>query len=355
MTTFVTAYFNALPSVHPKAEERFAEYRDNAADLLKHPANLVFYGDEAMAAHVYKERVAAGLADKTYIHIMSISDLPLFERQEQIHNLYIYGDGDSAFTRCPRFTPRYQMIILSKVQLLERAININPFNSSNYIWIDFGIYRHRRDYPGSYNRLPANLTEVMAESLTTDTIRMAAVMPPNDTYMDAKEYNKEYRQAAAANIFGGSVKAIRALIPKFKEELELVFSHNILPCEENIFGRLIMSYPKLFDVFISRYTTVLANFAYQTYGIDYCIGFISKFCHHGNNHSELSNCLRIYEAVKAGRCDCSVDMLNLYNYLCISSFYIDRAVYDRFKVEALEYIKANNLNPSPQVLRNFSF
>lgn len=356
MTTFVTAYFNVLPQGHPQAAVRFEEYRNSAADLLKHPMNLIFYGDEAMATHVFKQRASAGLADKTYIHVMKISDLPLFERQEQIHDLYIYGDKDSHFTRCSRFTPRYQMIILSKIFLLDRAINTNPFDSSNYIWIDYGIYRHRLGHPASYESLPHNLTEIMAESLKEDTIRIAAVNHPNDSFHDVKSYNKEYRQAVAANIFGGSVAAIRSLIPKFKEELELVFSHNILPCEENIFGRLIMSFPKMFDIFVSRYTTVLANFAHQTLGIDHCIRFLGKFCYHSNNHAELSNCLRIYNAVKTGHKDInSTDMMNLYNYLCIATFYLDRALYDKIKVEAQEYIRANDLHPTPQVIKNLSF
>jgi hypothetical protein len=355
MTTFVTAYFNVLPPDHPKAKERFEDYRNNAAHLLKHPMNLVFYGDAEMAAYVFKQRVAAGLADKTYIHIMTIPELPMFELQEKIHNLYIYGDSDSIFTRCQRFTPRYQMIILSKVQLLERAIIANPFGSTHYIWVDFGIYRHRHGYPHSYESLPTNLTELITKSFTSDTIRIAAVMPPSDCLGDVKKYNKEYRQAVAANLFGGSVAAISALVPKYKEELELVFSHNILPCEENIFGRLIMTYPKLFDVFVAKYTTVLANFAFQTLGIDYCLGLVSKFCFYDNNHAEYSNCLRIYEAVRAGRSNCSVDMVHLYNYLCISSFYIDRGLYDKYRLEALEYIKAHNLSPDARVIKNMGF
>jgi len=356
MTTFVTAYFNVLPQGHPQAEERFEDYRKTAADLLKHPMNLIFYGDEAMAAHVFKQRAAVGLADKTYIQVMKISDLPLFERQEQIYNLYIYGDKDSHFTRCPRFTPRYQMIILSKIFLLDRAINTNPFDSINYIWIDYGIYRHRLGYQASFESLPNNLTDIIVQSLTTDTIRIAATNFPNDSFRDVKTYNKEYRQAVAGCIFGGSIAAIRSLIPRYKDELELAFSHNILPSEENIFGRLIMSFPKLFDIFVSRYATALANFAYQMKGFDHCIKFLGKFCYHGNNDAELSNCLRIYNAVKAGRADMnSTDMMNLYNFLCIASFYNDRIIYDKIKVEALEYIKTNNISPSPQVIKNLSF
>lgn len=355
MTTFVTAYFNVLPPGHPKLEERFAEYRDNSADLLKHPMNLLFYGDEVMAAHVYKERAAAGLADKTFIHTMSICDLPVFERHEQITNTYIYGEAESVFTRCPRFTPRYQIIILSKVLLLERATITNPFNSSNFIWIDFGIYRHRRNYPASYSCLPVNVMDFVAASLTKDSIRIAAVTPPNDTFRNVKEYNKVYRQAVAGCLFGGSMSAIRSLVPKYKEELELVLSHNIVPCEENIFGRLIMYHPTLFDIFVSRYASVLANFAYPKLGFDYNINFIGKFCYHGNNYAEYANCLRIYDAVRSGIVETRIDMLNLYNYLCISTFYLDRGLYNKFKTEALEFIKAENLNPSQQVLRNLSF
>lgn len=356
MTTFVTGFFNVLPADHPLARGRFDDYCEKSNDLLKYDMNLVFYGDESMAIHVYKQRKALGFADKTYIYVLPFTELPMYERQAQINDLYIHGDPESSFTRCGRFTPRYQMVILSKIYLLERTIKNNPFESSHFVWIDFGYFRHSRSMPTSYAALPSTVFQQIENSFKDDRLRIAAVSAPCEHYKDVKVYNKAYRQAVAANVFGGSKVAINAVLEKYNEELNLVFSKNILACEENIFGRLMMLYPKLFDVFVARYTTVLNNFAFQTMSFDYCVHLICKFCFFSNNHAELSNCLRIYDGIKAGRYDeKSVDMINLYNYICIALFYLDRDLYQKYKQEALAYFKAHNLVPNAAVLRNLSF
>jgi hypothetical protein len=354
MTTFVTAFFNVLPQDHPDLEQRYEDYKEKSTDLLKNDMQLLFFGDERMALHVWQQRKAFGFADKTYCVPMAFDKLPLYERQQIIQDIYAHGDSESSFTRCARFTPRYQIVILSKLFLLEQASTQNPFGSEYFVWMDYGYYRHRRGLPHSYNALPHDIFAQIAASWSGDTLRIAALCYPYELFRDIKAYNKVYRQAVAANVFGGSKAAIKAILPRYEEELQLLFAHNILACEENVFGRLLMLYPSLFDVFIAQYTTVLNNFPNQVMSFGNSVRMIGKFCFFGNNHAELSNCLRLLDAVTSGRLE-KGDMIRLYDYICISAYYTDRGLYRKYKAEALAYFDAHALTPSASVLRNMSY
>lgn len=354
MTTFVTGFFHLLPPCHKLYDQRFQEYKESATTLLDQDINLLFFGDKVMAAHVLKYRIKAGLGAKTAVLPTKLSDLELYEFKERFHDLYIYGSNSSEFTRSPRFTPHYLLVILSKLFLLNEATQYNPFEAKHFVWIDYGYYRHAKHEPYCFSLLPKDIYKQIENSWSEkDLFRIAAVKPPAGNEKDRATYHSNYRQSVAGGIFGGSCKAIQAVLQKYKQELCEVLESGGLTCEENIYGRLLNIYPELFDIYVAKYTTALNNFPCQNDTFSYSEFLLSKFCFYGNNKAEYQTCIRLYDAVKKGKT--KTNMETLYNYLCISAFYIDRALYDIHKKEALAYFAEHKITPRPQVAKNLSY
>ena len=353
MTTFVTGFFQLLPTWHPNYESKFEEYRIASEDLLKQDIRLVFFGDDTMASQVLKVRKTHGLLSKTFIVPTQLTELFLYKQKSIIEEIYTYGSDDSTFTRNSRFNTNYLITILSKIHLLERAYKYNPFDSQYFVWIDFGYFRHRKTYPQSYCLLSPTVFSEIDASMGGTLFRIGSTSAPAGREGEPHVFYKKYNQSVAGCLFGGSVSAISAVSAKFNEEIDWLLENKINTCEENIFGRLIHLYPSLFDVFVTKYTTALNNFAFQTCSFEYCVFLICKFCFHGNNHAELSSCLRILDAVKRGAF--KTDMANLYNYICISAYYIDRVLYSKYKAEALLYFDTNKISIEPRILKNLSF
>lgn len=354
MTTFVTGFFHLLPPFHKQYDQRFQEYKDSATELLNQDINLVFYGDKEMASYVLRHRIAAGFGAKTAVFPTKLHDLELFERKDQLYDLYIYGKEDSEFTRSARFTPQYLLVILSKIFLLVEAALSNPFSTDHFVWIDYGYYRHAKHESYCFSLLPKDIYKQIENSWSTsDLFRIATVQSPTGDEKNQALYHKKYRQSVAGAIFGGSKAAINAVHTKYKQELFEVLESGSLTCEENIYGRLLNIYPELFDPYVAKYTTTLNNFPCQNDTFVYCEFLMSKFCFFGNNKTEYQTCMRLYDAVKKEKAD--TNMETLFNYLCISAFYIDRALYDLHKKEALAYFDKHKITPRSHVAKNLSY
>jgi hypothetical protein len=359
-TTFITAFFNFLPTWHPNYESKFNGYKEASIELLTQDIHLVFVGDERMASHVIETRKAADLLAKTFVMPLEFSSLPLAKHLGKIVDICDYESPPTEFTLSARFTPGYFVTILSKMGIVQKISQLNIFDSTYFLWIDFGYFHHKKEYPYAFSCLPNDVFSQIEKSMNGDLFRISAPTPPkaslsviNSSDESKKSYYKIYQKAAAGCLFGGSKKAIDFVFDKYNQELDWILENNFITAEENIFSFLLMKYPDAFDVFVSKYTTVLNNFSSQTINFEYVILQIGKFCACSQNHAELSNCLRILDAVKRG--DFKTDMAKLYNYICISAYYIDRELYLKYKAEALLYFETHKLRIEPRILKNLSY
>ena len=188
MTTFVTGFFN-LPAIEENTVRRpTSTYFRVSEELLIHDINLVYYGDKEMAEYIKKRRDELGFTSKTQIHILDISELSYYEYKDEIQRIInskgIYGATDSK-----RYTVGFLICIISKVFMLHESAKLNPFNTPNFCWVDFGLFHFKESYPCHFNNVNmASFTQI--DSYWKDNlIKISAINPFNFTNIDATVYN----------------------------------------------------------------------------------------------------------------------------------------------------------------------
>lgn len=157
--TVVSAYYE-MPSKY-----KLDSYRNWIRLLLENvPFHLVFYTDEVLVPFIKDCRRA--YEDRTIIIILP--------REKWIANQkYSQDVWNSLHTKDPEaniHNPELYKIWFEKNQFVKKAIELNPFNHTDFVWMDAGICRYEsllklvKDFP-------------VASRIPTDRIMLLNVMP----------------------------------------------------------------------------------------------------------------------------------------------------------------------------------
>ena len=127
-TTFVSALLTNINGY--RSIEKYVEY---GKKLIALPINKVIF----IERDVYNEHFSSG-ENTTFVFIEK-SDLYLHKYADQITNF------------CPNTgTPKkdtleYMFVQCNKTEWMRSAIEMNPYELNNFVWIDFGIWHMIRD------------------------------------------------------------------------------------------------------------------------------------------------------------------------------------------------------------------
>ena len=108
--------------------------------ILKLPYPLVVFIDnneKEIYDAIYSEREAHNLLHLTYIYQLDFKETYFYKdlsKLEELHQKFCIRNGNLNHE-----TPLYVILNNNKFCFIERTIELNPFNSSHFIWMDFGI------------------------------------------------------------------------------------------------------------------------------------------------------------------------------------------------------------------------
>ncbi len=91
-----------------------------------------------MEAHVWRRRKAHNLLNKTLIQRREFSELGMASLESDINQYRRENPITNA--KSIKETAKYYILINNKPYFVEEVMKINPFNTSHYGWIDFGIH-----------------------------------------------------------------------------------------------------------------------------------------------------------------------------------------------------------------------
>lgn len=123
--TLVSAF---LSNVNQRADRNIEFYVDCADRLLKCPLPKVIFIEKQVYDLYYKD-----WADP-YTHFIPIEKDCLFLEKSAITHFQVNTDNPA------KDTLDYMMVQCNKTEWVNQAIELNHFNATQYIWIDFGIY-----------------------------------------------------------------------------------------------------------------------------------------------------------------------------------------------------------------------
>lgn len=138
MTTIVSAYLY-LPTNKIRTLEK---YINNGKKLLQVDTNKIVFIDELLI-----DKFKEYSNDKTVLVPIKFTDLYLYHYRHFVKNNNINTDAPC------KDTIEYFMIQCNKTEWLRTAIELNPYGSKNFVWVDFGIFHMFSDKVIEWNKL----------------------------------------------------------------------------------------------------------------------------------------------------------------------------------------------------------
>lgn len=174
---------------------------------------------------------------------------------------YINSLSNNVITNNPnKDTIEYFMVQCNKTEWVKKAIEINHFNTEQFIWIDFGIYQFYEDIGSVKKRESFSNDVIQVHSKTYRNIRIPHIWPLEDSFnMNIK---RNVLWFFTGSLFGGDYKTLINFAEKMKIKcLEMVEIDNTLVWEVNIWVQIYQENADLFDLYFGEHApNVLENY-----------------------------------------------------------------------------------------------
>lgn len=221
--TLVTAF---LSEINLRTDRSIGDYLRLGKELLDINVPKVVFIDKKYASLFLENRL-------TKIIPLSRSDIPLFNSINDIKNDLITDNP-------LKDTAEYIIFQCSKTEFVRRAIDLNPFSTAQFFWVDFGI----KSIFSNSNLLKMAVAKMHISS--HELVRIG-----NINSVDSALDDKIYRQICwkfAGGCFGGPAEKLRefALLVS-KKCASLVSIKHALMWEVNVWAIIYQNCPELFS------------------------------------------------------------------------------------------------------------
>lgn len=242
--TIVSSFINNL---HPERKDKNIEtYFQLGTLLLKSNISKIIFVDETMYEKIkdyQNHNTKIILVDKTKYYLYS------YLNTEYLQSFYL-NTGNPV-----KDTIQYIFTMCLKTEWMREAVDINHFNSEQFVWVDFGI-RH------VFNCDDTVFTNTV-EQLTNrrhDKIRIASIWDLH-YQMNGNVY-EEILWYFAGGVFGGSKEKILVFADLMKEKcLQIIHEKQTLMWEVNIWYLIYLENKELFDCYYGSHDdTIIANY-----------------------------------------------------------------------------------------------
>jgi hypothetical protein len=237
MTTFVTSFIDLNINEDRPLNKDTNFYIEKGKELLSNPYPFIVFIDKITYELIDIKR------ENILFHIISLSDLNLPNKDIIL----------PANRNIKKDTFYYLSIMCKKTFFIKKAIEINPFNSTHFSWIDFGILHIiKNDEMIEFNK---SLEQIF--NYKCNKIRIPGCIHPN--------YNQFVLDNIIWSFCGGFFCGDKESLLIFSNETENIVSllekQNLLVWEVNIWLLIYQKNPELFDWYYGDHNlTMLKNF-----------------------------------------------------------------------------------------------
>ena len=143
----------------------------------------------------------------------------------------------------------YIILNNNKFDFMESAIELNPFKSSHFVWMDFGI-----------NHVAKNM-ELIHEWITKvpDKIKQLCINPYTENNSPKDHFQFIYHNMAGG-LFSGSSEKLLKYCNLFKQKTEEIYNDNWYQIDEAVMTMVQRDNPELFDLFYGDYQGIISNY-----------------------------------------------------------------------------------------------
>ena len=259
--TIVTSFYNIRKKEKNELNTRtITKYLELASNfILKLPYPLIIYvdnDDDDIINFINENR--NDYKKLTILRKINIEDTKYYkyyERLKQIQSEYKIYNLDEK-----KDTPLYITLTNNKFFFLESAVKMNPFESSHFIWMDFGI-----------NHCARNCEKIHEWILQVpDKIKQLCINPfiENCNY---KEFFTNIYHHLASGVFSGSAENIIKYCELFEIKTKEIYNEGWYQLEEAVMTIIERDNPNLFDLYYGDYNSIISNYFEPINNIDLII------------------------------------------------------------------------------------
>lgn len=250
-TTFVTGFYSCNEDMDVKA------YFRKCMRTLSAPVPLIIFCEKAHEEFFLGTRKLFGLDAITHVKTIPLTELFFYQFKDQVDkNRELYWP-----TRDPRVNSVSHLITLSKFQFMRDAMNLNPFHTSHFGWMDINLLNKLCNNSLNYlqDDIYDKLRDICCNPKPKVCIEVINCWKPED-YSNLREFYSSYRWIVAGCFWTTELEVgqqiVAKLIAKSVEITNLGFGHG----EEAMFSYIIDENEDSFHLYIGDYQDTLHNY-----------------------------------------------------------------------------------------------
>ena len=228
MTTIVSAFMSNINSY--READKYVEY---GKKLLTIDTSKVIFLEKP----IYDQYFSNDIFPKTHFVFVEKSDNYLYEQIENITQFEVVT------TNPGKDTLEYMFVQCNKTEWVKQAIELDPFNTEQFMWIDFGIYHmiNSEDFAECIYKMTQQ---------KYDKIRIASVWRKfgRTSYNENPYHNIIWH--FAGSVFGGNKDKLLRFAHLTKDMcVRTILEKNTIMWEVNIWYLIYHENPDLFDLY----------------------------------------------------------------------------------------------------------
>jgi len=257
--TIVTALYNINSKY--KSIDKYIELANKFLFTLPYPIIIYTDNDEILRQYIKPNICIYQINFNDTYYYKYYDDLCKLQKQFVIKNVNPIKD-----------TISYFILTYNKFFFIENAISNNPFMSSHFIWIDFGINHvalQLKNIHNIMNNIPDKIKQLCINPYLENTL--------------PKEYFEYLYHSFAGGLFSGSIHYLSLYCSQFKNKLNHIIKiEKWYTLEQEISCLIYRDSPHLFDLYFGDFQDIISNYIKPVNGFDIMYSVLKKSLTYNN-------------------------------------------------------------------------
>jgi len=252
MYTIVSAFFDIGRKDWSGFQRGNDKYFENAKRVFTLQNVMVIFIQPEFVNFVAEGRKNSDF--KTVIVPTKIEGLPYYKYVNQIRDIMQSPEFRQglALPSCPEVCkPLYDVVMWSKIGLVNRAIDLNKFDSTHYVWLDFGVHTHM---------LQDSMLHKPLLSKVPDEIKFLKLSEPQKSDLAIERFYKSHIVRLAGTMFTGSVENLRLLNQYNDIEVHECLRRKVVDSDQALFNSIYLKHPEIFKLYSGNWGDLISSY-----------------------------------------------------------------------------------------------
>ncbi len=238
MYTIVTAFFDLSRENWPWYARTIGNYLEYGHRVCSLDDPMVIYTEPKFVGLIEKYREK--YKNKTKIIPIHLEQLPAYSCKEQIQQIMSDPQYQTGLLHPegPEYRePLYDVLMWSKIPFVVKTIEDNPFQTSHFVWLDFGIrvkvLRQQWLNKPLFSHIP-------------DKIKLLCRSYPTSADLEIEKFYKSHLNRLAGTVITGSADSFKRFNAYFTHEVQIALNKGLVDSDQSLFTVIFLKHPELF-------------------------------------------------------------------------------------------------------------